>query len=380
MPPRPRLNRYDWEGVFSADFTLDSFDGRCRRLAVALAPRGLSCLVAHDTRFMAGQFARYAYHNLSGHGVRVSFCPTPAPLPAVELALEQKRADTALIVTAGNLPFWYNGLTVLTPLEASPLDVAPVGDAPVPAAPFPPAPLDVSDNTQVDLRAPYLEMLRDAADMELVRRATLTVFVDPMNGATSGYIPAALGEGGQTKAIEINREIDPLFGRQPPQPAEAGLNRLRKLVKESDSHLGVALSADGRALGVADNVGEMVPMLDVTLLLAQYLHRQYRQRGAIVAPAAEGTPDAERLRAWEDAAGLKVELVADPATRIAELLSQDRNSLLVGATSGGEITLGRYSASPDATMAALILIECVARANVRLRVLLDEMKVKTAKT
>src|SRR5262249_17462559 len=159
----------------------------------------------------------------------------------------------------------------------------------------PPAQLDASDSTQVDLRAPYLEMLRDSVDMDLVHRATLTVFVDPMNGATSGYIPAALGDGGQTKAIEINREIDPLFGRQAPQPAEAGLNRLRKLVKESDSHLGVALSADGRAISVADNVGEIVPMLDLTLLLAQYLQRQYRQRGAIVAPATEGAPDAERL-------------------------------------------------------------------------------------
>src|SRR5262245_26454867 len=339
MPPRQRLNRYDWEGVFSADFTLDSFDRRCHGLAIALAARSWSCLVAHDTRFMAGQFARHAFHRLAEQGVRVSFCPTPAPLPAVELALEQRRADTALIVAAGNRPFWYNGLTVLAPLDASPFEGLPANSAAAPETPFPPGSLDVSDSTQVDLRAPYLEMLRDAADIDLVRRATLTVFVDPMNGASSGYIPAALGEGGQTKAIEINREIDPLFGRQPPQPAETGLNRLRKLVKESDSHFGVALSADGRALGVADNLGELVPQLDVTLLLAQYLHRQYRQRGAIVAPAAEGTLDAERLRAWEDAVGLKVELAVDPTARIAELLSQDRNSLLVGATASGDITL-----------------------------------------
>src|SRR5262245_21479724 len=139
MPPRPRLNRYDWEGVFSADFTLDSFGRRCRGLAVALVSRGLTCLVAHDTRFMAGQFARYAYYSLAAHGVRVSFCPTPAPLPAVELALEQKRADTALIVTAGNLPFWYNGMTVLTPLEVSPLEGTSVSNPPLSEGSFPPA-------------------------------------------------------------------------------------------------------------------------------------------------------------------------------------------------------------------------------------------------
>src|SRR5881396_1925924 len=110
MPPRLRINRYDWEGVIGADFTLDSFRRRCRRLAEALVARNWGCLVAHDTRFMAGQFARYAYRSLAEQGVRVSFCPTPAPFPALELALEQKRADTALIVSAGNRPFWCNGM------------------------------------------------------------------------------------------------------------------------------------------------------------------------------------------------------------------------------------------------------------------------------
>ena len=168
-----------------------------------------------------------------------------------------------------------------------------------------------TDSTSIDLRAPYLETLRDSVDMDLIRRATLTVFVDPMNGTTSGYVPAALGEGGQTKAIEINRETDPLFGRQPPQPTEAGLNRLRKLVKESDSHLGIALSADGRAIGVADNTGDSVSPLDLTLLLAQYLNRQYRQRGLIVRAAA-GRPRpraAQALRAWEDGVGLEGRIV-----------------------------------------------------------------------
>src|SRR5689334_6148367 len=113
MAARPRLNRYNWEGVFSADFTLDSFRRRCQALAEVLAARGWSCLIAHDTRFMAAQFARYAYQSLAERGVRVSFSPTPVPFPAVELALEQKRADTALIVSASNRPFWYNGLIVL---------------------------------------------------------------------------------------------------------------------------------------------------------------------------------------------------------------------------------------------------------------------------
>ena len=197
-----------------------------------------------------------------------------------------------------------------------------------------------------------------------------------MNGTTRGYIPAALGEGGQTKAIEINRETDPLFGRQPPQPIEAGLNRLRKLVKESDSHLGVALSADGRAISAADNNGDLVPPQDLALLLADYLNREYRQRGTIVVPQPADASSPANLRDKDGSSGLRLELPANPAARIAELLGQDRNSLLVGATSSGEITLGRYGSTPDATLAALLLIEIAARYGSKLRTLLEDAKRK----
>jgi phosphomannomutase len=378
MTQRLRLIRQQWEGIYTADFTLDGVQRRCYQLAQTLLAHKWSCLVAHDTRFMGGQFARYAYRSLEAQSVPVLFCPNPTPLPSIELALEQRKADAALLISAGNQPFWYNGMTMIAPPTDRPLlniDAAtPAFDDP--AVQFPPPLLDTSDRTQVDLRGPYLDSLRDAIDVDLIRRATLTVFVDPMNGTTSGYIPAAIGEGGQTKAIEINRETDPLFGRQSPQPSEAGLNRLRKLVKESDSHLGVALSADGRAMSAADNTGEVVAPHDLALLLADYLSREYRQRGAvIVAQPSDGT-DLAGLRNWETASGLRVEVVGNPATRIAELLGQDRNGLLVGATANGEITLGRYGASPDATLVALLLIEISARFGSRLRTLVENVKRK----
>jgi phosphomannomutase len=377
MSQRPRIQQHHWVGVYTADFTLGGVHARCLRLGEVLVANKWNCLVAYDTRFMGVQFARYAYRVLEASGVQVSFCPTPAPFPAVELALEQRRADTALILSAGNRPFWYCGMIVLAPALGQPLlEVGPTeqSDTNISIDLSSPA-LENTERNQFDLRGPYLEALRAVVDVDLIRRATLTLFVDPMNGTTSGYIPAAIGEGGQTKAIEINRELDPLFGRQTPQPSEAGLNRLRKLVKESDSHLGVALSADGRALSVTDSAGELVTPLDLTRLLASYLSRQHRQRGLVVGPLPpEGEPP--NFRAWADEAGLKVELLADPAPRIAELVAQDRASLLVGATATGELTMGRYSGSPDATLAALMLIEMSARSGGRLRALMDEGKGK----
>lgn len=374
MNHRPRFYRYQWEAIYTVDFTLDSLRRRCLRFGAALADRAWGCLIGYDTRFLSAQFAVYAYRVIEGCGVRVKYCSAPAPFPAVELALEQKRAECALIVSAGNRPHWYNGLIALAPsVDDGLLDTAdlPADQQPLP---FPPAPLEEPENNQLDLRTPYFDMLRAVVDVEFIRRSSLTIFVDPMSGGTSGAIPAIVGEGAQARAVEINRESDPLFGRQPPQPVEAGLQRLRKLVKESESHFGVALSADGRAISVADTTGELVSPVELTLLLAQYLVRQYRQKGTVVVPLPDG--DTPAVHAWKQATGLRVERADNPGVRMAELLAEDRNSLLAGTTAAGELTLGRYSASPDATLAALLLMELTARSGSKLRPLIDALRGK----
>jgi phosphomannomutase len=43
-------------------------------------------------------------------------------------------------------------------------------------------------------------------------------------------------------------------------------------------------------------------------------------------------------------------------------------------TGAGELTLGRYSASPDAVLAALLLIELTARSGGKLRALVEELQ------
>ncbi|HEU5016225.1 MAG TPA: phosphoglucomutase [Roseiflexaceae bacterium] len=371
MTQRSHLHCSEWDGVYTANFTLESVQRYCWQIGDALLAQNWTCLIAYDTRFLSGQYARYIYQLLIARGVRASLCPTPAPIPTIYRALEQKRADSALVVSAGNRPHWYNGLMFITPLETEPLQT--VTELPVNTMlpMFPPQDIPATEQMQIDLRSPYLEVVRDIVDIDLIRRSALTVFVDPMNGTASGYIPALLGEGSQTKAVEINREMDPLFGRQVPHPFETGVPRLRKLVKESDSHLGVAISADGRVISLVDNTGELVPPLELALLLAQYLSRQYRVRGAVVVPLPESSAG---LRRWEEATGLKVEALADPRMRINELIAQDSNDLLVGITPSSEVTLGRYSESPDAILVAMLLIELAVRAGGRTRAQIDELR------
>jgi phosphomannomutase len=94
-----------------------------------------------------------------------------------------------------------------------------------------------------------------------------------------------------------------------------------------------------------------------------------------VPPFAADSPLAgARLAAWEEASGLKAELNAAPDARIAELLGQERQPLLLGANADGEITIGRLAAYPDALLAGLLVAEMVARSGGSLRALLDAQR------
>jgi phosphomannomutase len=385
MSSRLRLITNYWEGIVAADFTLEQVRQHSARLGDMLAEQALTCLVAYDTRFMSSLFAQDIYRSFTELGVPVSMVPTPVPLPAVQLALDKQQADCAIIVSARNRPYWYNGLVLLDPGQSNLSLQAEASAAALPApAPFPDMPEGgtpgqaITTDTTLDLRRPYIDMLQNLVDLNLIRRSTLTVFADPMHGTMVGYLPAVMGEGSYTKAIEINREPDPLFDRLPPLPAHTNLARLRKLVRESDSNLGLAFSADGTALGVVDKNGEQINLLDMALLLGAYLVRHYRQKGVVIAPppvpgTALAAAATRGISAWEQVLGFRVELADDPTERITEFLADGQHDLLLGCTNAGEIIINKYSTYPDALIAGLLLIELVARSGGTLRASLNEL-------
>jgi phosphomannomutase len=343
-----------------------------------------SCLIAYDSRFMSDLFAQDLYSIYQQMGIPTSFVSMPAPLPAIHHAIEQQHADCALVVSGRNNSYWYNGLVLLNPASWYPLDM-PAIDAAIQTvlAPFPtprmtnttaqgdmaPAP------TVLEIRTPYLESIRSHVDTTIINRSTMTIFVDPMHGTMAGYLAAVLGEGGQTMAISINKEPDPLFDKLTPLPAHSNLTRLRKLVRESDSHLGLAFSCDGTALGVVDKSGEQLDRIEIALLIAKYLATQYRMKGLVITPPpnVEGAMQISRLDAWQKTLGLEVEVTNQAAARIADLLAKKDPHLLVGCTPEGEFVIGPKRFYPDALLAGLLVVEMVARSGRLLRYLLDDL-------
>lgn len=389
MAIRPRFVTSAWDGIYTVEFTLDRVYQRCYMLGQELLQRKWGCLIAYDTRFLSNLFALSIYHALQQQGINVTLSPAPIGVPALQWALGNRTNQCGLLVSAGNRPYWYNGLVLVEPAGTERLpDIRklPTGWLPAtPAFPPPEAPLTPTGMATAvpqirHVRQEYIEMLRTLIDLELIRTATLTIISDTMNGTTAGLLPAIIGEGNYSKAVEINREADPLFSYTTPLPATASLARLRKLVHESDSHLGLAFSADGSALTVIDKSGEQVDPLDLALTLATYLVRQQRQRGLVVAPPPPaGSPlevAAQHMDTWEQALGCKVELTSNAAARIAELGAQENNTLLVGITAEGACVLSRYTAYPDAIITGLLTLELVARSGGSLRTQIDAVRAR----
>ncbi len=354
-----------WEATYTAGLTLEQLRRRAMSVGALLADQQARCLIAFDTRFLANLFAQTLALDLMAQGVSVLLAQTPVPLPAIHYALDQKQADCALYVSARNRPYYIGGLILIAD-DARKLNIHPMSD-PLPPVDFPPSAIPA---LTVDIRTPYLESLRQTIDLDAIRRLPMTFFVDAMAGTTAGIVTALFGEGGQTRVIEINRDPDPLFGRGAPHPFEASLSRLRKLVRESDSHLGLAISGDGTALAVVEPGGEVLEPFEASLLLAGHLATHYRQRGLVIAPPpAPNSPlhaQPRQLVAWQDTTGMKVELAGDG-------LYLERHPV-VAMTSNGEVVLSRWRGCPDGLLAALFFCDAAARSNGGLRTLCTALR------
>jgi len=335
------------QGILAVDLTLEQLRRAAGGLTEPLQAGGLRCHVSYDTRFMANLFAARIAADLIAAGVSATLSPAATALPVLYDALNDDQADCCLYLSAGNAPYYTSGMQLIGSSRSGLrfTDDGAVTDAPFPAT---------VDTALVDLRPAYLNTLRERVDLDVIRQSTLTCFVDVMGGCTAGMISGLLAEGGPARAFEINRERDAWFAGGAPQPTQQPLVRLRKLVRESDSQLGIALSGDGSALAVIDDQGEVVASHELALAIGGYLAQQQRRRGSIVLPQQLQEP-LRGSQEWARAnSSVTLEFSTDPATAGGE-------QTLAVLEPDGALRIGRHSDVADGVLAGLLLLELLVR-------------------
>lgn len=281
-----------WRGRIADNYTFSAVR-RCShgfaRYLLEIEDANKSVVVGYDKRFGSEEFAASAAEVLAGHGMQVLLTNGPSPTPAISYSVVHNRAVGAVNITASHNPSSDNGFKVRDRYGGA---IAPAGlkkieaqipdtDLDIPRMPFEQA-LSSGQVKLFDPSPAYIEQIERLIDLEPIRKAGLTVMIDPMWGNGAGWFTHLL-KGGSTRVIEIHDQHNPIFPEMlRPEPIPPNVNV--GLAATVDHGADVLLITDGDAdrVGMGDENGNFIDQLRVFGLLGYYMLEVRKQRGPIV--------------------------------------------------------------------------------------------------
>src|SRR5215213_39566 len=203
-----------WRALIAEDYTFDNVR-ICAQASVDWlkstpgAEGGL--VIGWDTRYGSERFAQAVAEVAAGNGVKVLLTKAATPTPVVSYNVMNRKAGGGVIITSSHNPAPYNGFKIKTHVGASAEpDVIEdvegriegvIARNAVRRMPFKDAVANGSVEI-IDAKPSYLEQVHRLVDIQRLRNAGITVAVDAMYGAGSGYFQALL-EGGATKLVSL---------------------------------------------------------------------------------------------------------------------------------------------------------------------------------
>ena len=347
-----------WRGVIADDF---NFSG-VRRAAAAIAghvrsrKKSPTLIVAHDTRFLAEEFALTAASVLKGHGCRVLLCREATPTPAVAHAIVHRKLDGGINITASHNPAEYNGLK-FSSSEGGPALPEVTRDIEKRAALIKesPIPLDeiVDDFERVDPRGPYFSQLSELVCFDVLKKGKGTFVCDAVHGCGAGWLDRILAVHGVT-AIPIRANRDVLFDGAGPDPSEENLAPLKKAVLEKKALAGLATDGDADRYGILDRDGTFISPNHILGLLFDYLlETRGNKLGASRSVATSHFVDAvarhHGVRLYETPVGFKY---------VGPLLRE--NKIVIGGEESAGLTIHGHVPEKDGILACLLVAEMIA--------------------
>jgi len=378
-----RFGTDGWRAVVAEGFTFRNLRLVTQAYADCLmAERGKGGLtpqvvVGYDTRFLSSAFAREAAAVLAANGIRVFFPERFIPSPVVSWAVRELSCRGGVVITASHNPAEYQGFKIKDSFGGSAL---------------PELTRRIEERLRENLRAGrhprrisfdaafsgggirplevwsrYAERLGELVDLERVGRMGFRVVVDPMYGATQGYLSELLRKRGLS-VREIRGEVNPAFPGINPEPIARNLGALRMAVLEERASAGLALDGDGDRIGAVDEKGEFVDPHRIMSLLLRHLVEDRGWRG-VVAKTFAVTEMVDKLGKKY---GLKVIRLPVGFKHVCRLILEGEDVLIGGEESGG-IGVKRHIPERDGILAGLLLLEMMAWRQKSLGELVEEL-------
>ncbi len=370
-----RFGTDGWRGIIAEDFTFDNVRICARAVAEYLKGEGLEdrgLVIGYDTRFASEDFAAACAEVVAGSNIKVRLCVRPAPTPVVSFAVRATESGGGIIITASHNPGAWNGFKyksgdgasasgeTISRIEANiaALTGSSFAGTSTPASgvgrPVPEEALWNRFVEHIDPAPAYLNHLSRLVDVEGLRGQKLSIIVDSMYGAGSGYFGTILDEG-NLDITEINGERNPAFPGIQPEPIAKNLIDLCCLVRERHADVGLATDGDADRIGIVDENGQFLTQHQVFALLCLYFLEVRGERGAIVKTLTSTTMlsrlgEIYDVPVYETAVGFKY---------VAPVMIEN-NAIIGGEESGGYGFRGHVP-ERDGILAGLYFLDFMAK-------------------
>ena len=368
-PTRIVFGTDGWRARVAEDYTFENVRRCADGVARYIAGRGEQAkgvVVAYDRRFASEHFAAAAAEVLLAHGIPVAFSRTAVPTQMSSLEVVQRGAAAGVVITASHNPWTDNGFKVKAPTGAAggaemlagiEAGIAANAGTGIERRPF----ADAEAAGLVEWYDPYPgyeAYVARTIDLEALRAADVSVLVEPLFGAGSGWIPRLLA-GGRIRVTELHGERNPYFGGLNPEPIRPHVDQALATIAAGGYDLGLLLDGDADRAGAADEQGTFLHQLEVTGLLMYYLaeHRGLRQP---VVVSVNNTSTAETLGRHY---GIETHEVPVGFKFIGPRMIE--TGAMLGAEESGGFGFGMHLPERDGIYADLMLLDLFLRERAR---------------
>ncbi len=364
-----------WRAIIAEDFTFEN-----ARLATAgiveyvkksnPEPR---VIVGYDTRFQADKFAWECTELLSARGVRVCYCQSATPTPAIAYEIVKRKAAGGINFTASHNPGEYCGLKFSSADGAPALpevtraierNIKELAKRPETFREWTPQSELIE---RIDPGPEYLQMLAGKVDLPLIQRAGVKISYDPLYGTGRGYFDKLLSDAGIVVST-IHDFRDVLFGGHPPEPAEEYLGDLKADLSRTGSKLGLSTDGDADRFGILDEDGAFITPNQIIPLLFDYLVESRGWKEG----AARSVATSHFLDAVAKAHGRQLHETPVGFKYIGELIKADQ--IVIGGEESSGLTIKGHVPEKDGILACLLVAEMVARRGKSLRQQLNDIE------
>jgi phosphomannomutase len=350
-----------WRARVADDYTFENVR-RCAdgvaRYVVDRGQQAQGVVVAFDRRFASEHFAAAAAEVLLAQEIPVFLAVAAVPTQMSSYEVVQRGAAAGIVITASHNPWTDNGFKVKAPTGAAAgSDILAVledtiagnGGAAIPRRPI----ADAEAAGLVERFDPfpgYEAFVRRTIDVDALRAADLSVLVEPLYGAGSGWIPRLLA-GGRIRVTEIHDERNPFFGGVNPEPIRPNVDEALARIAAGGFDLGLLLDGDADRAGAADERGHFIHQLEVTGLLMYHL-AEHRKLRAPVVVSVNNTSMAARL-------GERYGIAVHETPVGFKFIGPEmiRTGAMLGAEESGGFGFGMHLPERDGIYADLMLLE-----------------------